>query len=452
MNLLSMDLQPLGLLAAGCICLGACLLAAAYHAVLFLYFRDRILLDYVAYLLCMALFIFVHSHAEASVLLVHAPETDRLYTYFNEAIQVLSFGAYINFGVQALALPRDRRSFFYKVWVVLSIVLAIYILTMLILNIRGIPPPGLVRALIRLFIFAMSLAILWRFITMPKSRFQGLVLLGCLYFFICGLISFVTNTTGYDPTGLGPVAWLYIGNVGDIIFFSAAMGYRLKKISDERQLAILQTAEEREKRKEAVGEERNRIARDMHDDLGSGLTKISILSEVAKTQLLEPDKARIPLEHISTSSRELVDNLQDIIWVLNPRDDSLESLSAYIREYALRFFEPLENDVAFDYPAEIGEVGLTEVQRRNVFLIVKETLNNIAKHARCRNVQISIGQDPGEIVISLRDDGIGFDPGQVRRFGNGLQNMKNRMQQIGGTYLLESAPGKGTLVRLTIPV
>ena len=146
---------------------------------------------------------------------------------------------------------------------------------------------------------------------------------------------------------------------------------------------------------------------------------------------------------------QVCSNLQDIIWVLNPHDDTLESLSAYIREYALRFFEPLNSDIAFDYPNELEEVQLTEVQRRNVFLIVKETLNNIAKHARCRNVLISIGQAPEEIVLCLRDDGIGFNTEQVRRFGNGLQNMENRMQQIGGEYHLESVPGKGTLVRLT---
>lgn len=447
-----MDLQPLAILAAGCLCLGAGLLAAAYHTVLYLYFKDRILLDYVVYLLCMAMFIFVHIQGEALLLLKHQPELNRLFRSLNEGIQVLSFGAYINFGIQALGLPRDKRSFFYKVWIVLSVVLVIYILVTLILNIQDISTPETARAVIRLFIFAMSLAILWRFITMPKSRFQGLVLLGCCYFFICGLMSFVINLTGKDPTGLGPVGWLYAGNMGDIIFFSTAMGYRLKKISDERQQAILQTAAEKEKRKEAVAEERNRIARDMHDDLGSGLTKISILSEVAKTQLQEPDKAWVPLDHISTSSRELVDNLQDIIWVLNPREDSLESLSAYIREYAVRFFEPLNSKVAFDYPEELAEVGLTEVQRRNIFLIVKETLNNIAKHARCKTVMISIGQAPEEIILCLQDDGIGFDPEQVRRFGNGLENMKSRMEEIGGSYWLESAPGKGTLTRLTIPV
>lgn len=441
-----MGLRDLGLLTPGCICLGACLLAAAYHIVLFVYFRDRIFLDYVAYLLCMAMFIFIHTESDARVVVYHAAETDYdwLYRYFNEGVQVLSFTAYINFGIQALGLPANRRSAFYRVWVVLSIVLGVYIVTIVALNVRGTPPPPLGRMVVRLFIFAMCLAILWRLLTMPKSRFQGMVLAGCVFFFVCGLMSFISNMhPGFVL--LHPVAWLYLGNLGDIIFFSTAMGYRLKKTYDEREEALVQ-------RNEAVLHERNRIARDMHDDLGSGLTKISILSEVAKTRLLHPDQARQQLDDISASSRELVDNLQDIIWVLNPRNDSLESLAAYIREYALRFFEPLAYEVGIHFPDGMGDSRLTEEQRRNVFLIVKETINNIARHASGRRVLITLEKQPKMAILSLRDDGVGFDPEAVRRFGNGLQNMQSRMEQIGGAYHLESAPGKGTLVRLVIPV
>src|SRR5438477_3969833 len=134
-------------------------------------------------------------------------------------------------------------------------------------------------------------------------------------------------------------------------------------------------------KEQAVEKERNRISRDMHDDLGSGLTKIAILSEVVKKQIHEPEKARQQLENISESSRELVDNLQDIIWVLNPQNDTLESLAAYIREYGLKFFEPFETDLQFDYPAVFTRVKLSEETRRNLFLVIKETFNNIAKHA-----------------------------------------------------------------------
>src|ERR1041384_5262512 len=92
-------------------------------------------------------------------------------------------------------------------------------------------------------------------------------------------------------------------------------------------------------KEQAIEKERNRISRDMHDDLGSGLTKIAIMSEVVKKQIHEPEKAKQQLENISESSRELVDNLQDIIWVLNPKNDTLENLASYIREYALKYFE-----------------------------------------------------------------------------------------------------------------
>ena len=205
-------------------------------------------------------------------------------------------------------------------------------------------------------------------------------------------------------------------------------------------------------KKQAVEKERNRISQDMHDDLGSGLTKIAILSEVVKKQMQEPEKAREQLENISRSSRELVDNLQDIIWVLNPRNDTLENLGAYIREYALKFFEPFETQLQFHYPDQVPTTRLSEETRRNIFLVIKETCNNIARHAWCNTVTIAMRQEPGAIVFSITDDGKGFDTDRVRQFGNGILNMKNRMEQIGGTYAISSAPGKGTTTQIRIPV
>jgi signal transduction histidine kinase len=205
-------------------------------------------------------------------------------------------------------------------------------------------------------------------------------------------------------------------------------------------------------KEQAVEKERNRISRDMHDDLGSGLTKIAILSEVVKKQIHEPEKAREQLENISHSSRELVDNLQDIIWVLNPKNDTLESLAAYIREYGLKFYEPFGTELQFDYPEKFTGVKLSEETRRNIFLVIKETFNNIARHAWCNRVMVSIHQKARGVEISITDDGKGFDIGQVRAFGNGLTNMKNRIEQVGGTFCIESQIGQGTRTILVIPV
>jgi signal transduction histidine kinase/ligand-binding sensor domain-containing protein len=204
-------------------------------------------------------------------------------------------------------------------------------------------------------------------------------------------------------------------------------------------------------REQAIEKERNRISRDMHDDLGSGLTKIAIMSEVVKKQFHDPEKAKQQLENISESSRELVDNLQDIIWVLNPKNDTLESLAAYIREYALKFFEPFEVNVQFNYPKAFDNTRLSEETRRNIFLAVKESFNNIAKHAWCNNVFVTVSHAGTFVRLEIKDDGRGFETGTTRQFGNGLNNMKNRIEQVGGVYTIESTKGEGTKTGIEIP-
>jgi signal transduction histidine kinase/ligand-binding sensor domain-containing protein len=201
---------------------------------------------------------------------------------------------------------------------------------------------------------------------------------------------------------------------------------------------------------QAIEKERNRISRDMHDDLGSGLTIIAILSEVVKKQLSNPVKAKETLEKIAVSSRDLVDNLQDIIWVLNPQNDTVESLSSYIREYGLKYFEPLSVQLEFEYPELFSNCHLSEEQRRNIFLTVKESFNNIAKYAWCNKVTVKIEENSTGILLSIKDDGKGFDVNKVRLFANGLKNMQHRIEQVGGSYSISSEPGNGTLTEIKI--
>lgn len=225
------------------------------------------------------------------------------------------------------------------------------------------------------------------------------------------------------------------------IFFTIVRYISQRNLKDK----LLQLEKE-----QAIEKERNRISRDMHDDLGSGLTKIAIMSEVVKKQLNEPEKAKQQLENISESSRELVDNLQDIIWVLNPRNDTLENLAAYIREYGLKYFEPFSIEIEFDYPEKFPEIKLSEETRRNIFLTIKESFNNISKHAWCNKVHILVNYNSNNIILKIKDDGQGFDITRVRQFGNGLINMQNRIEQIGGRYEIHTDRGKGTETIITI--
>lgn len=146
------------------------------------------------------------------------------------------------------------------------------------------------------------------------------------------------------------------------------------------------------------------------------------------------------MESISVYSRELVDSLQDIVWVINAKNDSLSALAAYLRESIVKFFEPFDIQVKFNFLEEIDDIRLSESQRRNLFLVIKETCNNIAKHAGSDLVSIQLSQSPNSFSFIIRDNGRGFAVHKTRPMGNGLKNMHNRLSQIGGRYELISSP------------
>ncbi len=211
-----------------------------------------------------------------------------------------------------------------------------------------------------------------------------------------------------------------------------------------RQILILE-------KQQAVEKERNRISRDMHDDLGSGLTKIAILSEVVKKKMGKenPDASgQKQIDTISESARELVDNLNEIIWALNPENDNLSNLAAYIREYADNYLETSGISFHCTIPENLPALPLSEEKRRNLFLIIKEALHNIVKHAAAKKVDIDFLFENEKIKIEVRDDGKGFDLDSVRRFGNGLKSMNKRADVIGAAINMESKLGEGTAIKI----
>ncbi|GAC1422592.1 MAG: hypothetical protein NVSMB67_19590 [Flavisolibacter sp.] len=205
-------------------------------------------------------------------------------------------------------------------------------------------------------------------------------------------------------------------------------------------------------KEKAVEKERNRIASDMHDELGSGLTKIAILSELGKTQITNKEKVSEQLGKISNSSRELVDSLQGIIWILNPKNDTLEKLVYYLREYTMKFFEGTGINVLFDCPSILPNIVVSEDIRRSVFLVVKETLNNAAKHSGANTIDFKIKIMDKKLKIVIEDNGSGFEMNNIREFGNGLVNMERRMKMVNGGYQINSSHQLGTETLLEIPI
>lgn len=193
--------------------------------------------------------------------------------------------------------------------------------------------------------------------------------------------------------------------------------------------------------------ERLRIAEDLHDDFGSGLSKISLLSEVAKKKTPVSGE----LDKISAAAKELLLKMGEIVWALNYHNDTLPSLAAYIRRYAGGYFEDSGIRCFFDIP-ELPPMHLSGEQRRNVFLVVKETLHNTLKHAEAGKVDINFVLDHNTLEIQIQDNGKGFDASALEKAGNGLLNMERRMDAAGGSYEVSSTPGAGTVTRIRLPL
>jgi len=202
----------------------------------------------------------------------------------------------------------------------------------------------------------------------------------------------------------------------------------------------------------AVEQVRTRIATDLHDDIGSSLTQMSIMSEVARQQLSDKGEAASEIvSKVAETSRDLVDSMSDIVWAINPKRDSLQDL--VYRMHRLASDVLTARDVAFDFTTEgrIDATSLSPGSRRDVFLIYKEALNNTARHSECTEVKISIAADGSWLDIRLRDNGIGFDP-SVEYDGNGMGSMRARAGALGGTLEVISARGQGADVHARIPL
>jgi signal transduction histidine kinase/ligand-binding sensor domain-containing protein len=202
-------------------------------------------------------------------------------------------------------------------------------------------------------------------------------------------------------------------------------------------------------RKQAVEKERTRIATDMHDELGAGLSRIKFLSETIglKKQMQEPVEEDI--DKIRQYSHEMIDKMGEIVWALNEKNDSLSDLLAYTRVYAVQYLSENGIHCSVDTPVQFPSSFISGEFRRNIYLTVKEALHNIVKHAQAR--QVTIQMETGKtLFISISDDGTGFDQNNIRPYGNGLNNMKKRMESIEG--ILEIKNGNGTTIIISAPI
>jgi signal transduction histidine kinase/ligand-binding sensor domain-containing protein len=262
------------------------------------------------------------------------------------------------------------------------------------------------------------------------------------------------NDGVWDKTGtvlsliVTPFFWQTLWfRIGALVAFTLAVVAAVRIVSFRRLHQRLRILEQQE----ALHRERARIAKDIHDDVGANLTQIALLGELAQQDRGEPDKAAERMGKISGTARLAIKSLDEIVWAVNPRNDTLAHLIDYAGQFAVDFLRAAGVRCRLDLPEQPPARELSTDLRHNLFLVIKEALNNIVKHACASEVWLRAAVTPEALQVVIEDNGRGFEKTPDDALADGLRNMRQRMADIGGECRIESHPRKGTRVLVHLP-
>ena len=230
-----------------------------------------------------------------------------------------------------------------------------------------------------------------------------------------------------------------------LVALLAAVGALIRYVEKRKLMRKIEQLEH----ETALERERARISRDMHDEVGSSLSEIVILSQLAKRK---PQEAGSHVEEISERASGLIDSVSEIVWAMNPDNDALDNLVAHIRYYGVRYLGLAEIPCRFHAPETVRPIPVPSEKRRNVFLVVKEALHNIVKHSGDTEVSITVTCEAGGVNLRIEDNGCGFVVNELLGTGNGLTSMMRRIDEIGGTLDVKSEPGSGAKISFAVPL
>ena len=241
---------------------------------------------------------------------------------------------------------------------------------------------------------------------------------------------------------------LNIAFISILILAFVAAYFIIKNVQHKRKLQLnIERQRSYIAKEQAVETERYRISSELHDDLGSGLSTIRLLSEMMKANTA--GNIENQLGKISDSSKELVQKMNEIVWALNINNDNLQSLLAYIRQYTVRELDDVNINCSVSMPSHIPNVSIPGKERRHIFLMVKECINNIIKHSKASqvNIEISLNED---FCLQIHDNGIGIPDKENEIHHFGLNNLKQRANELDGN--IKWHQNNGTIVQIQIPL
>lgn len=432
-----------------------------YNAIKFLQLKNYAYLYYTVYMVCLIIYF-----SRTLLINLNILSTQQEVAVFSVLVPMTSYIFYYRFGNNFLELkaklPVLNVFFIVMQWTLVAFLISFLLFVFLInqFNIAMVMH-DIVRILLLL---ASVFAIVYTF--KQKQKLTNYFALGSSFLVTGGALAFVLSTLQSagmlaDHFFTIPLLYFMIGIILELMCFSLGLSYKElllqshnrfieQKLFAERAnaefLRITTTMQTRES-------ERNRIAKELHDDLGSGLTEIKLLSEISKRKIKEPSAE---IEKIASSSSDLIDKLSEIVWATNPRHDTLNSFLTYVRQYAFNYLDNANINCNANI-VEVPLVPLSSEVRRNLFLVVKEALHNIVKYATTDKVDLTIqiklpekNENHALLVIQINDYGKGFNSMNVSVNSNGLKNMIERMESIGGTF--QVLADNGVHITLTTPL
>jgi len=301
----------------------------------------------------------------------------------------------------------------------------------------------------------MSVYLLYK-ISQIKNIVSRILVFGSLVALVSSVLA---NLMAFIPYLMNLLPWqpLVITMTGvliEMIIFNSGLVVKARQTEIDRLNVQLKLVEETEKKRnieKTYFEERNRIAADLHDDIGATLSSIGIYSDAAskKIQMGDTEKAKSLLKHIGNVSRETMNNMSDIVWTINPINDDSIHLTQKMESYVSTLFQAKGIKVNFEFKHPENQTTIPIAIRKNIYLIFKETINNIVKYAEASSVSLQFEETNFEWLLKVKDNGKGFIIADVSN-GNGLRNMSLRAKEANGSLDIKSG-ADGTVIFLKIP-
>jgi signal transduction histidine kinase len=444
---------------------GALLMLGIFQFTIYLQQNDKAYLHYALYLFVMSVFNVVRildgRLTDIYPLSVHTVEMlDALLSNFG-------FLMYVNFLGVVLNITRGDK-FFFKSWRIMQVVVTGSLLLYFFLKIsnRYEIIAEEVVAVSSLFSLGFGLLMVIRLFRFVKETFYKLIITGTLIVASSVLTGLVLNIFVYNErSSFHGLAIMEIGMLVESVFISAAMGFRLKLAYIEKEKAQQNLLEET-RRNEALAKQtaellrkeldlrnwQNKVSRDLHDDIGATLSSIHVYSSVAaKAMEKDADKAKDALQHINENARLVMENMSDIVWAMKSSDNNEYSVEGKLKNYGYELLTPLGINCLYQIDKS-AENKITNMDaRKNILLITKEAMNNMAKYSGATEAAVIIKSANEELLLSISDNGKGFKlNGEVT--GNGLLHMKQRTESMQGKFSIESGMGNGTIITCRFPL